>query len=116
MRITSATVRTKTANTGVPFPTTGITRTPSLVVTAPQSMAGTIYIYTTGTKAATTPTRAVGDRGNSMIPLTAGQSFTFGGMTRGAGSDRDLTFGTGYTYIFGDATSRRATLTWFTWD
>lgn len=79
-------------------------------------MAGTLYIYTTSTKAATTPARGVGDRGNSMISLTSGQSFTFGGMSRGAGSDRDLTFGTGYTYLFSDATSRRALLTWEVWD
>jgi hypothetical protein len=81
-------------------------------------MAGTLYIFATadGAAQATTPARAVGDRGNMMIPLTAGQSFTFGGMIRGQSAVRDITFGTGYTYLFADATSRRAAITYMKWD
>jgi hypothetical protein len=78
-------------------------------------MAGTLYIFTSESAVATTPARNAVVRGNNMIPLTAGQSFTFGGMIRGQSAVRDMTFGTGYTYILSDATPRIAAITYLKW-
>jgi len=109
-----ATLTCGTANIGSGFPRSGLTRTPSMSVTAAGNNAGTIYIHlqTGGTVPNRTPTQM----GNQMIPLTAGQSFSFGGMERGNGSVRSITFGAPYSFILGSAAGQGAVITYCKWD
>ena len=97
--------------TGKPFPAgTAPTRAPSLAVTYPKGQAGTLYISTTGGSSTATV------RNFTMIPLTAGQTYTFTGVPWGSSGYRDIAFGTGYTYLHCSATPRTALITYYQQD
>ena len=109
---TQATVRpnigTGGLNTPKPFPTNGTVRTPSMSVTAAGGNAGTIYISTLSTASTATL------REQTMIKLTAGQTFTFTGIPIGGPGYRDMVFGSARSYIHVSATpSVRAICTFY---
>ena len=113
LKIAQASVRVSTSNTGKVFPSNTIIRTPSLSVTAPKGNSGTIYLaFNATTPAGWNATR----RETSLIPLTSGQSFTFGGIERDGTGIRDISFGTGISYILASATSQKAIITYYRWD
>lgn len=126
-KIVSATVRPNLGTGGLihpkPFPLSGaasVRRLRSLMVTAARGNAGTIYCgFTHGGSGATinqTRTTATG-RERTMIALTSGQSFTFSGMNIGGAADRDICFGSGYSYIHASATPNNlAICTWLDQD
>lgn len=116
LAITQATLTVGTANYGSGFPRIGEINSPSLTVTAPEINNGTIYIACSAAGFATVPHRAVAQRETQFIPLTAGQSFTFSGMARGNGADRDIKFGAPYTYILGSGAGQDAIITYYEWD
>lgn len=115
-RVVNATVRpnvgTGGKNTPKPFPystTALIKRTRSMMVTAAAGNAGTIYVAfnlgpgdSNATRAQTVATATGRER--TFLKLAAGQSYTFNGMNLGSAADRDIVFGTGYSYIHASAT------------
>lgn len=116
--VAQATVRTilKTGGivTPVPFPVAATTRSPSLTVTAAGGNTATIYLAfplsATGTThySPATATR----RENTMIKLTAGQSFTFTGVPVGT-AYRDLVFGSQRSYVHSSATPAKAIISYY---
>lgn len=113
-----ATVRTilKTGGivTPVVFPVAATTRSPSLTVTCSPGASATIYIAFPLSATATahySPATAT-RRENTMIKLTAGQSFTFTGVPVGT-AYRDLVFGSTRSYIHSSATPARAIISYY---
>lgn len=105
-----ATVRVHSMATGAPFPSTSVTNWPSLMVTASKSNAGTVFLkFNTNALAGITCTaagRGATIKNKTMVPLLAGESISFTGMGVGSDTPRSITFGTGYSYVFGSATSQ----------
>jgi hypothetical protein len=89
MAIAQASIRTILPSVGEPFPDGNITRSPSLTVTAGQSMAGTLYIFTSESAVATTPARNAVVRGNNRSVLYVW------------GNDKGSVCGTGYDLWYG---------------
>ncbi len=116
-KIVGATLRPTSANVPKPFPygpTANIVRVKSMMVTAAAGNAGTIYCaFNLGTGATVAQTtRAAADRERTMFPLAAKQSITFSGMTFGGYAERDICFGSGFSYIHSGGTSNGAICTW----
>jgi hypothetical protein len=117
-KLSQATARVRTANIGQCWPSGATTQqgytgrtylnTPYCLVTAANGNGGTVYLMFN----ATTPGRAVNAREQDTVALTHNQSFSFTGMARGNEAPRDISFGTGKSYVLGSATTQRIIYTY----
>ena len=116
-RFAQATVRLAEMATGIPFPSAAYVDTPTMMVTAAGGNGGTVYLCACATTTSPGITSLGAGRGatireTTMIPLAAGESVTFTGQPIGSGGDLYYRFGTGYSYLFGSATSQKIICTY----
>lgn len=110
LTIAQGTARVKTANRATPIPEIGILRTRSIVFTASNGIGGAATLYL---KFASDPgTAGAATRETTLIPMAKGQSVTFTGVPIGMAGYHDMSFGTGFSYIYGSATSLRMVYTY----